>query len=108
MSESRRWWFHAESLSVVRDDVANIEHVTDPKNSWVSLVPEGLTLARIEDLETQLKEANALILASMIRVRCTGPSCYWLEPEDRQVCKCGSERFKENARAYLKKWEGEK
>lgn len=60
MSEPRRWWFHAESLSVMRDDVANIEYVTDPKNGWVSLVPEGLTLARIEDHDRIMAERDEL------------------------------------------------
>jgi hypothetical protein len=67
----------------VRDDIANIEHVLDPKNGWISLIPEGLTLARIENLEAQLKEAN----------------------EVAEFCSNEKGETGRRARAYLKKWE---
>jgi hypothetical protein len=84
----------------VRDDVANIEHVTDPKNGWISLVPEGLTLARIEDLEAQLKDANE------VAEFYGGTDCYAVVLADSQVDGFSEEEPGKRAREYLKKWEG--
>lgn len=127
MSEPRRWFIHydTEPIIVSADSIGkdheSLDVVRDPLNKYIEVVEAEPVLARIKQLEAQLKEANEALSwyadeknwmttrkdelheARMTIVQDPDSFGVYSEPGlASTLLLIGGKR----ARAYLKKWEG--
>lgn len=96
MSEPRRWWISDNHGNRIKPD-DGIKHL------YIEVIEAEPILARIKQLETQLKEANEVAKFYADE--------YIYDAYDNNGCgdiSKATDDYGTKARAYLEKWKGEK
>lgn len=97
MSEPRRWNLVAEGLILAVSGGPSVSFQEAEKG--IPVIEAEPILARLKELEVQLKEANE------VAEFYGGTDCYAVVTADGQVDGFSEEEPGKRARAYLKKWE---
>lgn len=90
--ESSIWESEEDAPQAWRDNREN-------NAAWCRAANPQAVLELIERLE----ESDRLTKLGLSMSQCIGVRCYWSHSEDKQICHCGSEKYKDSVRAYLHK-----